>query len=103
MESACGPSPKKDGSEEQRAKYDHTRRNQRCRTGGMYRANPETISTYPDKMMRWKGISAILDTKPGGVYRVDMNGRDGASGPNAGKQKAHDISWAFSWRSCEDY
>ena len=31
-------------------------------------------------MLRWKGVSADLDPRPGGVYRVDMNGRDVAKG-----------------------
>lgn len=46
-------------------------------------AKPETIFPFftdPDKMMRWKGINVTLDPKPGGAYRVDMNGRDVASG-----------------------
>ncbi|MFQ6019740.1 MAG: SRPBCC domain-containing protein [Dehalococcoidia bacterium] len=46
-------------------------------------ARPETIFSFftdPAKMMRWKGISATLDPQPGGIYRVDMNGRDVAHG-----------------------
>ena len=46
-------------------------------------ARPETVFPFftdPEKMMRWKGISVTLDPKPGGVYRVDMNGHDVASG-----------------------
>lgn len=46
-------------------------------------ARPETVSSFlvePEKMLRWKGVSADLDPRPGGVYRVDMNGRDVAKG-----------------------
>jgi uncharacterized protein YndB with AHSA1/START domain len=32
--------------------------------------------TDPDKMIRWMGIKAEIDPKPGGVYRLDPNGRD---------------------------
>ena len=42
-------------------------------------ARPETIFPFlvePEKMMRWKGISAELDPRPGGIYRVDVTGRD---------------------------
>ena len=46
-------------------------------------ARPETVFSFftdPEKMVRWKGIEASLDPRPGGVYRVNMNGRDVASG-----------------------
>ncbi len=32
--------------------------------------------TDPLKMIRWMGISAEIDPRPGGVYRLDPNGRD---------------------------
>ncbi len=41
-------------------------------------ARPEIVFSFftdPAKMIRWKGQSATLDPKPGGVYRVDFNGR----------------------------
>jgi uncharacterized protein YndB with AHSA1/START domain len=46
-------------------------------------ARPETIFAFftdPAKIVRWKGIAATLDPRPGGVYRVDINGRDVARG-----------------------
>lgn len=46
-------------------------------------ASPETVFGYftePELMVRWKGIVADLDPRPGGVYRVDINGRDVARG-----------------------
>ena len=46
-------------------------------------ARPETIFSFftdPALMVKWKGIEATLDPKPGGVYRVSINGRDVASG-----------------------
>ena len=46
-------------------------------------ASPETVFSFftdPEKMTRWKGKSATLDPRPGGIYRVDMNGRDIARG-----------------------
>ena len=47
------------------------------------RARPETVFAFfidPEKMVRWKGISAELEARPGGIYRVDINGRDVARG-----------------------
>ena len=46
-------------------------------------ARPETIFPFlvePEKMRRWKGISAELAPRPGGIYRVDVTGRDIARG-----------------------
>jgi uncharacterized protein YndB with AHSA1/START domain len=39
-------------------------------------ASPETVFDFftdPAKMVRWKGATATLDPRPGGVYRVQMN------------------------------
>jgi uncharacterized protein YndB with AHSA1/START domain len=46
-------------------------------------ASCETVFAYfidASKMTRWKGIHADLDARPGGVYRVDINGEDVARG-----------------------
>ena len=46
-------------------------------------ARPETIFPFftdPAKMVRWKGVHATLDPRPGGIYRVDVTGRDVARG-----------------------
>jgi uncharacterized protein YndB with AHSA1/START domain len=40
-------------------------------------ARPETIFAFftdPELMVRWMGRSAQADPRPGGVYRVDING-----------------------------
>ncbi len=46
-------------------------------------ARPETVFEFftdPVKLIQWKGIKATLDPRPGGIYRVDINGRDVARG-----------------------
>jgi uncharacterized protein YndB with AHSA1/START domain len=46
-------------------------------------ARPETIFPFftdPAFMVRWKGVSAELDPRPGGVYRVNVTGQNIASG-----------------------
>lgn len=46
-------------------------------------ARPETIFPFftdPAKMVRWKGVSADLDPRPGGLYRVDVTGSAVARG-----------------------
>jgi uncharacterized protein YndB with AHSA1/START domain len=42
-------------------------------------ARPETVFGFfvdPLKMQQWKGIRATLDPRPGGIYRVEISGRD---------------------------
>jgi uncharacterized protein YndB with AHSA1/START domain len=46
-------------------------------------ARPETVFAFftdPAKMCLWKGIEAELDPTPGGLYRVNVTGRDIARG-----------------------
>jgi len=46
-------------------------------------AKPETVFSFftdPVKLARWKGMRAELDPRPGGLYRVNINGRDVARG-----------------------
>ena len=38
-------------------------------------ASPETVWEFlvdPEKLMRWKGINADLDTEPGGIFRCEV-------------------------------
>jgi uncharacterized protein YndB with AHSA1/START domain len=42
-------------------------------------ASPEDIFPYlteSDKYVRWMGVTAKLEARPGGMFRVDPNGRD---------------------------
>jgi uncharacterized protein YndB with AHSA1/START domain len=46
-------------------------------------ASPETVFAYftdPAKMIQWKGTDAALDPRPGGLYRVNVTGRETAIG-----------------------
>ena len=39
-------------------------------------ARPETVFSFfvdAEKMVRWKGSTATLDPRPGGIYRVNPN------------------------------
>ena len=61
-------------------------------------APPETVFSFltdPSKMTRWTGRSAFLDPRPGGIYRVDINGRDIARGQYV---EVVPYSWVvFTW------
>jgi len=42
-------------------------------------ARPETVFAFftdPARMVQWKGASCMLDPRPGGIYRCDINGQD---------------------------
>lgn len=46
-------------------------------------ARPDVIFDYfvdPAKMRKWKGVWAELDPRPGGIYRVNITGREIARG-----------------------
>lgn len=42
-------------------------------------ASPELVFSYlvqPEKMLRWMGLTVEMDPKPGGIFRLDPNGRE---------------------------
>lgn len=46
-------------------------------------ARPEVVFEFftdPVKMVRWKGVDAMLDPRPGGTYRVNVTGKEIAVG-----------------------
>jgi uncharacterized protein YndB with AHSA1/START domain len=46
-------------------------------------APPESVFKFfvdPDHMVRWMGIEATVDPRPGGIYRVNVTGPDVARG-----------------------
>jgi uncharacterized protein YndB with AHSA1/START domain len=46
-------------------------------------ARPEVVFEFftdPVKMVRWKGVDALLDPRPGGIYRVNVTGKEVALG-----------------------
>jgi uncharacterized protein YndB with AHSA1/START domain len=66
------------------------------------RARPETIFEFftdPDLMVRWKGSSATLDPKPGGIYRVDINGEHVARGEYVEISPPHRLVFTWGWEA----
>jgi len=53
--------------------------------------------TDPEKMIRWMGTSANVDARPGGAYRVDINGRDIASGQYVEVDPPNRVVFTFGW------
>lgn len=63
-------------------------------------ARPETIFAFftdPAKMLRWMGKDVILDARPGGICRIDMNGHDIARGEFVEITPYSRVVFTFGW------
>ena len=64
-------------------------------------ASPETVFEFftdPVKAVRWMGVAATLDPRPGGVYRVEI-GPYTAIGEFVEVDPPHRISWTWGWEN----
>lgn len=62
-------------------------------------APPDVVFAYfvdPDKMTRWKGLTATLDPRPGGTYRVDVYGTV-ARGEYVSVDPPHRVVFTWGW------
>src|SRR5207302_10330022 len=67
-------------------------------------AGPETVFDFftdPDKQIQWMGRAAELDPRPGGTYRVDINGRDIARGEYVELDPPRRVVITWGWESEE--
>jgi uncharacterized protein YndB with AHSA1/START domain len=63
-------------------------------------ASPETVWEFlvdPDKLMRWKGINADLDPRPGGVYRCEVIPGHTARGEFVEFDAPHRLVFTWGW------
>jgi uncharacterized protein YndB with AHSA1/START domain len=63
-------------------------------------ASPETVWEFlvdPDKLMRWKGINADLDPRPGGVYRCEVIPGHTARGEFVELDAPHRLVFTWGW------
>jgi uncharacterized protein YndB with AHSA1/START domain len=63
-------------------------------------ASPETVWEFlvdPEKLMRWKGINADLDTKPGGIFRCEVIPGHVARGEYTEVDKPHRLVFTWGW------
>jgi uncharacterized protein YndB with AHSA1/START domain len=61
-------------------------------------ASPSTVFAFltdPAKMVRWMGTEATLDPRPGGIYRVNVSGRERVRGEVI--ELVPDRSLVFTW------
>jgi uncharacterized protein YndB with AHSA1/START domain len=64
-------------------------------------ASPETFPyfTDPDLMVRWMGTSAKADARPGGPYRYDVQGKDGATGEFVELDPPRRVVFTWGWEN----
>src|SRR5687767_3621794 len=67
-------------------------------------APPETVYAFfidPEKLVRWKGVSAELDPRPGGIYRVDVTGGDVARGEFVEATPFSRVVFTWGWEGAD--
>ncbi len=65
-------------------------------------APPEVVFKFfvePEQMIRWKGVEATLDPRPGGVYRVNVTGQDVARGEYVEVLPNERVVFTWGWES----
>jgi uncharacterized protein YndB with AHSA1/START domain len=65
-------------------------------------ASPHEVFAYftdPDKMIVWKALEATLDPRPGGVFWIDVTGRDVARGEYVEIDPPRRVVFTFGWES----
>ncbi len=63
-------------------------------------ARPETVFAFlidPGKMVRWMGMAALLEPRPGGTYRVAINERIVARGQYVEVVPHQRVVFTFGW------
>jgi uncharacterized protein YndB with AHSA1/START domain len=63
-------------------------------------ARPEVVFEFftdPVKMVRWKGVDAMLDPRPGGTYRVNVTGKEIALGEYVEIVPHNRIVFTWGW------
>jgi uncharacterized protein YndB with AHSA1/START domain len=68
-------------------------------------ASPETVWEFlvdPEKLMRWKGINADLETQPGGIFRCEVIPGHVARGEYVEIDKPNKLVFTWGWDGSED-
>jgi uncharacterized protein YndB with AHSA1/START domain len=63
-------------------------------------APPSTVFAFltdPEKIVRWMGTEANTEPHPGGIYLLNMNGKDIARGHFTEVIPVHRLAYSFGW------
>jgi uncharacterized protein YndB with AHSA1/START domain len=67
-------------------------------------APPATVFAFltdPEKILRWMGTEATVEPQPGGLYLVNISGRDIARGRFIEVIPVHRLAYSFGWEGRE--
>jgi uncharacterized protein YndB with AHSA1/START domain len=68
-------------------------------------APPSTVFAFltdPQKFLRWMGTEATLEPHPGGIYLVNVTGKDVARGRFTEVVPVHRLAYSFGWDEREN-
>jgi uncharacterized protein YndB with AHSA1/START domain len=63
-------------------------------------AEPDFVFPYlvePEKLVRWMGSEALIEPRPGGIYRVRINAADVMRGEYLQVEFPHRVVFSFGW------
>jgi uncharacterized protein YndB with AHSA1/START domain len=63
-------------------------------------ASPETVFSFftdPEKMVRWMGVAAVLDPRPGGIFQTNVVERFSAKGNYVEVEPDERIVFTWGW------
>ena len=63
-------------------------------------ASPELVFSFlaeRDKMLRWMGLTLEMDPRPGGIFRLDPNGRELIRGEYLEVTPPHRLVFTWGW------
>lgn len=66
----------------------------------LIRARPETVFSFftdPDRWLSWQGVTAEIDPRPGGVFRMNVRGDGWASGHFHTVDPFSTIEFTWGW------
>jgi uncharacterized protein YndB with AHSA1/START domain len=67
-------------------------------------APPATVFAFltdPEKILRWMGTEATVEPSPGGLYLVNVSGKDIARGQFTEVIPVHRLAYSFGWEGRE--
>jgi uncharacterized protein YndB with AHSA1/START domain len=67
-------------------------------------ASPATVFAFltdPEKILRWMGAEATVEPHPGGLYLVNVSGKDIARGRFTEVIPVHRLAYSFGWEGRE--